>query len=247
MQVAILSDIHGNAFALGAVLSEVKSLGINTLVIAGDFVGYYYNPQTVLEMLKPFNVYACRGNHEDLLQNWCSGTYETRQLLKNKYGSGYKIADETLNIEQTNWLYSLPHPMNCAINAVNFCIAHGSPWDINVYIYENNIAKYIDDFKKVTNNCDVIILGHSHYQLVQKIDNTLIINPGSVGQPRSGKVKEIVAPITTSRAQWAILDTENLEVKFETTRYECLDLLQQIEQYDPANEYLKTILTRETE
>ncbi len=244
MKLGILSDIHGNDLALKVVLNRARSLNIDSLVIAGDFVGYYYNPETVLDILKPFTIYACRGNHEELLQSWTSGTEECRAKLQKKYGSGYALAEKKLNNEQIKWLYSLPHPMHCTIDGLRLCIAHGSPWDIDSYIYENSIDNYINIFKTLTPQFDVVIIGHSHYQLKRIIDGTLVVNPGSVGQPRSGVVRGIsIAPL--ARAQWAILETESMEVKFETLRYESVELLKQIEEYDPEHEYLKAVLTRE--
>ena len=42
MKIAILSDIHGNVFALKSVLNAVKKKNVDRLMIAGDFIGYYF-------------------------------------------------------------------------------------------------------------------------------------------------------------------------------------------------------------
>ena len=52
MKVALLSDIHGNVFALQSVLNAVKKKGIDTLIVTGDFVGYYFWPAEVFALLK---------------------------------------------------------------------------------------------------------------------------------------------------------------------------------------------------
>ena len=54
MKIAILSDIHGNVLALESVLNAVKKRGIDTLVIAGDFVGYYFWPVEVFNLLNDY-------------------------------------------------------------------------------------------------------------------------------------------------------------------------------------------------
>ena len=48
MKLALLSDIHGNQYALSKVVSEIKMKKIETLIVAGDTVGYYYGIKYVL-------------------------------------------------------------------------------------------------------------------------------------------------------------------------------------------------------
>ena len=67
MKIAILSDIHGNVFALDSVLNAVKKRGIDTLVIAGDFVGYYFWPKEMFSLLEGWDLVAIRGNHDQML------------------------------------------------------------------------------------------------------------------------------------------------------------------------------------
>jgi len=66
MKIAILSDIHGNVFALDSVLNAVKKKGIDTLVIAGDFVGYYFWPKEMFSLLEGWNFLAIQGNHDQM-------------------------------------------------------------------------------------------------------------------------------------------------------------------------------------
>ena len=67
MKLAILSDIHGNHIALQTVLAAIKHYEIDKLVVAGDFVGYYFWPRDVIELLESWDIIAIRGNHEEML------------------------------------------------------------------------------------------------------------------------------------------------------------------------------------
>ena len=67
MRIALLGDIHGNSFALAAVLEAARAAHVEKLLITGDFVGYYFWPREVLDMLDDWDVAAVRGNHEDML------------------------------------------------------------------------------------------------------------------------------------------------------------------------------------
>ena len=57
MKLALLSDIHGNQYALSKVINEIKMKNIETLIVAGDTVGYYYGIKDVLNLLSNFKVY----------------------------------------------------------------------------------------------------------------------------------------------------------------------------------------------
>lgn len=51
---------------------------------------------------------------------------------------------------------------------------------------------------------DFVILGHTHYQMYRKPDRTVLLNPGSLGQPRDGK-----------GYSYCVLDTETGKCRFQ--------------------------------
>ena len=66
MKIAILSDIHGNHFALKSVLKEASNYDVQKFLILGDIVGYYYSPDLVLKLLSNWDCHIIKGNHEDI-------------------------------------------------------------------------------------------------------------------------------------------------------------------------------------
>ena len=69
MLIGILSDIHSNYYALKSVLNKAKKIGIDKLIIAGDYFGYYYNPDLVFSLLQNWDWIGIKGNHEIILEN----------------------------------------------------------------------------------------------------------------------------------------------------------------------------------
>lgn len=69
MKIAVLSDIHSNAFALREVLKEVESRGLDEIWLLGDIFGYYPWAADTFELLQPFqnNARTILGNHDLLL------------------------------------------------------------------------------------------------------------------------------------------------------------------------------------
>ena len=69
MQYLILSDMHGNAEALQAVLRRVRRKRFDAVLVLGDLVGYGAGPNQVVEAMRdlPGSVYRIRGNHDKVV------------------------------------------------------------------------------------------------------------------------------------------------------------------------------------
>ena len=229
MKVGILADIHANASALRAVLQAVDRENIQRLYIAGDLIDYYYDVTEIFQLLSSYDVIFVRGNHEDMLKCYRRGTNDNHS---SKYGSGIRLACENLSEERLEWLENLPHPLYFKELDKKVLLSHGSPWNIDFYIYPD-ADQYVKD-KLFEYKEDLIITGHSHYPFVWRQKNKIAMNPGSVGQQRDRVIG----------ACWAIWDVKNHNVELKRERYDVTDVEQQVIQFDPDKPYLKNVLTR---
>jgi len=231
MKLGLLGDIHGNALALESVLNTATELGVEKLLITGDLVGYYFQPGKVMELLAPWNKFIVKGNHEDML----ASIIETPSLLaiiEKKYGSGLGLALEQLSEEQVSELTRLPETQTITENSCQIMLCHGSPWDTDQYIYPDSAEEL---FKKCTSfGVNIIIIGHTHYPMCREIGTTLIINPGSVGQPRNKQ----------PGASWAVLDTETQKVAFRNENYNIQSVVDEAIRIQPQLPYLAEVLVR---
>lgn len=231
MKIAVLSDIHGNSYALKQVLNRAADENVNELLILGDFVGYYYHPEKVLELLKPWKFSAVRGNHEDLLAGILDGSAD-RDIVRRKYGSGHNFAIEKLSVEQKNFLLTLPIQREVKVDGVSFLLLHGAPWDKDYYLYpdcEEQILKKCD-----VKGVDFVLAGHSHYAFSYRNEHSTFINAGSVGQSRN----------QSGLAQWTLINTKNKTFEMRSTHYDSAELLKEVEIADPENLYLKDVVMR---
>jgi putative phosphoesterase len=231
MEIAILSDIHGNCFALKSVLDAVKKKGIETLLITGDFVGYYFWPVEVFNLLEGYNFIAIRGNHDRMLEK-AKVDKACRVKICQKYGSGLNIALEQLSKERIEWLICLPDSLEYETPDGNILLCHGSPWDGDEYVYPDSNNESLSRYNGF--GVSWIIQGHTHYPMCKKVDNVVIINPGSVGQPRNKQ----------PGAQWAMLDTSFNEVEFFCEQYDIEHVVQESKTRHPEIPYLANILQR---
>jgi len=227
----LLGDIHGNALALRNVLLAAEKQQVEALLITGDLVGYYFEPLEMLKLLEPWSKYLVRGNHEDMLSVARSNpSFLTK--VNARYGLGLHAAIEQLSGLQLDELCALPHPTEIEIEKYKILLCHGSPWSTEEYIYpdaDTNLLKRCSD-----TGFDVIVHGHTHYPAKHVVGKTLLVNPGSVGQPRNRQ----------PGAHWAIFDAKTGEVQFRCEGYDPTQIMEECGQKNPELPYLAEMLIR---
>ena len=227
----MLGDIHGNALALRNVLQQAVKQQVETLLITGDIVGYYFDPLEVLKLLEPWPKHAVRGNHEDMLSVARSDPSFLHKV-NNRYGLGLHTAIEQLSGLMLDELCALPHPTEIKIEKYKILLCHGSPWSTEEYIYpdaDKNLLKRCSD-----TGFDVIVHGHTHYPAKHVVGKTLLVNPGSVGQPRNRQ----------PGAHWAIFDTKTGDLEFRCEPYNAAQLIKECVQKNPELPNLAEMLIR---
>ena len=207
MKIAIISDIHANQEALAAVLAAID--GVERILCCGDLVGYYDRPNEVCDMLRSRNVLCVRGNHD---------AYVTGALVPDaELEPIYRIdwTTSVLTAENRQWLANLPVEAEFAVNGVNIRLRHASPWDEETYVYPDKpelIARI--DLEKG----EILALGHTHHPLLAPAGKGLVVNPGSVGQPRD----------YNPAAAYAIVDCTNGDVSFHREKYPVAELQERL-------------------
>ncbi|MEO6980006.1 MAG: metallophosphoesterase family protein [Mucilaginibacter sp.] len=231
MKIGVISDIHGNAYALEQVLKDAKQSGVEKIFALGDFVGYYYSPEKVLDLLSEWPFEAIKGNHEVILQQLYENNLDAA-VIKEKYGSGHQQALKNLDEKTLQWLFSLPVQQSVSIENVSFQLNHGSPWSIDAYLYPDANRDVLD--KCNSDAHDFVLVGHSHYSFAYKCQNSMLINCGSVGQSRQkGGI-----------AYWVLIDTKNKSFQIKETPYDPSPLLNEVQLLDPDFKYATKILLR---
>mgnify|MGYP000480375042 CR=1 FL=1 len=231
MKIAVISDIHGNIDALVTVLEKAKNENVAHLLILGDLVGYYYHPDKIMDLLSHWSFDIIKGNHEKILENLIVDS-SLAETIRLKYGSGHQEAINKLTKEQLYFLTHLPETKKVEFDQISLLMCHGSPWSNDFYIYP-------DCKKEIINKCDVIdfdfvLVGHSHYPFAIRNKNSVLINPGSVGQSRQ----------TGGKASWCVINTDNSCFQFFSTDYNTKDLVKEVSEKDPEIEYLTKVLMR---
>jgi len=231
MKVAVLSDVHANIYALRSVLNDLDKEGVESILVAGDLIGYYYWPLEVVKALKEdARVHCIRGNHESILKETLINV-EAAERYRIKYGTGYDVCREQLSDSQINWLLCLPSEKHILLGNKTFYLSHGSLSCTDEYLYPDTPhEKLLENYSEA----DYTIFGHTHYPFTHGNDGQYLINPGSVGQPRD------IGGI----ASFVIIDTENNCILFKRKSFDIASVVSEVEKRDPSLNYLAMIMKR---
>jgi len=187
--VGLVSDIHGNLAALEAVLADMPK--VDAVVNAGDIVGYGPWPADCVARVRHEQCYSVMGNHDQSL------------FEEGIYDDGDRYAAEELDSQQLEWVRSLPDQRLLFDDRLR--VVHGHPNERFAYTYEPEFDESLLDGEQV------LVLGHTHRQGAARVDgDRLVVNPGSVGQPRD----------KDPRAAYAIADLDELTVSLERVPYD---------------------------
>ncbi len=217
MRVAVVSDIHSNLAALRAVLSDMPA--VDELWCLGDIVGYGPDPNECIATLLEKKHLAIAGNHD-----WAA----TGQVDVSDFNPDARRAAEWTASQLTDVNREILRRLPPELSIGDFTFAHGSPRDpIWEYILQPAQASVNLSFFS-TKYC---LVGHTHVpaiylgpagkspatgvrpqtdEVFSLGERRLIVNPGSVGQPRDGD----------PRASYLLLDLESKEGRFRRVEYD---------------------------
>ena len=181
MKILVISDLHANLAALEAVTRE----SYDRLICLGDLVGYGPVPNEVIRFVKEHSFVAIRGNHDNALalDVDCQCSPPNKALAEATLGYHRTV----LEGENLDWVRTLPTSAEFKLDGYRFAAFHAKPHD-HLYGYEitpdlpdDQLRGEIEGVK-----ADFILLGHTHLPMVRGIGSRVVVNPGSVGQPRDG-------------------------------------------------------------
>ena len=179
--IGLLADVHANIDALETVLATLAARGVEQIYCAGDLVGYNAAPNACCERLRHLN--CVQGNHD-----WAA-LLDPKDPDLSWFNASARSAihwtSRQLTPANRAFLAALPHRLRFQVAGRWVTIVHGTPRDpLHEYEYgdedpEARLVQLLDEAE-----ADILVMGHTHLPYVRTVGARLVINPGSVGQPR---------------------------------------------------------------
>ncbi|WP_018922309.1 metallophosphoesterase family protein [Salsuginibacillus kocurii] len=235
MKTAIISDIHGNARALKAILNDMEQQDVQQLYVIGDICFRGPEPKNALETVRALPAKVLQGN-ADL---WTVRGLQKEEVPEKALAIMNQEREwtaERLTEADMDYLAQLPAEFYDEIgNGLKMHTFHATPDSLFEPVKKDASADELRNKLTLERDADVYVYGHVHTPFVREVNGKTIVNTGSVGLPFDHD----------PRPSYAIIDTSTGKIE-ATIRRVSYNLDEVINQYDannyPNSEQMKTII-----
>lgn len=224
MKIVVISDIHANREAL----MTLPELG-DELWVLGDLVDYGPNPIEVVTLLRASADLVVRGNHDQAVGHEddprCTPRYRKMALETRDY------TVREMNGDLVQYLRRLPLHKRVERDGKKFFLCHAIPSDPLYGYCPEDSDRWQEEVARL--GVDYLLVGHTHTPFVRRVGATTVVNPGSLGQPKTGKPD----------ACYAVWHDDHFELKqFSYPYQETIEKLQQLPVSPDVKHDLETVL-----
>lgn len=218
MRIAVIADIHGNLYAMQALIHEIDSWKPDRVIVLGDVVNRGPRPKECLEIIleraEKDGWLLVRGNHEDYVIDLACSNGDVSPFY-NEVHQATKWTLEKLDFDVSS-LISMPPSQELNDPAGNLTIfTHASQRGNRDGIYPETTDDELRE--QIDGNASLFCVGHTHRPLIRKIDNTKVINVGSAGLPFDGDTHPSYGRVEWLDNQW-IAEISRFEYDIDAAR-----------------------------
>jgi predicted phosphodiesterase len=205
MRIAVISDIHGNLHALEAILEDVKSQGVDEIVIAGDTVNIHPQSRQCFELVMALGCPVLQGNHEEYVYSVGSNP-----ILEQLRFQGVRWTNQQFSTTQLETMRNLPR----VLFRPDLLITHSTVRSLSESIRANTST---DDLRAMFADTSeqFIVRGHNHKWFEKHWDNRQLWSLESAGLPLGGRLEAQYA-ILMKQKNWT-LEPQFVKYKYEAT------------------------------
>lgn len=221
MRIGILGDIHANAEALRAVVAALREDGVDVFVQVGDIVGYGPEPSVCIDIVRELGCVTCLGNHDAAVLDRLDTSY-----FNNFARAAIHWTRPRLRPQDYEFLRSLEY----VVRRPPFTVVHGTLHLPEQFGYVISPVEALDSLdEQDTLLCfvghshvpaiylrrddaprDIHVVPHSEAEISIRGFDRVLMNVGSVGQPRD----------EDPRAAYGLVDTEQGIASIKRVHYD---------------------------
>ncbi|MFB5191660.1 metallophosphoesterase family protein [Alicyclobacillus fastidiosus] len=236
MRVAFISDIHGNAVALRAVLDDIRSTGCDKVYVLGDICYRGPDPKACLEMVQDAAFDVLKGNADE----WVVTGIQPGQVPEDRFvmmSAERQFTVSELTTGDIEYLDRLPMTLCDRSDGIEWFAFHATPHDLFPVLEETADEQAVKREVFAAHDANVFLYGHIHLPYVRQIGERTLLNLGSVGLPFDG----------VPQASYAVVDFHRARVDINLRRvpYDVDAAVRRLQEVDYPNVPYLTRLLRE--
>lgn len=182
MRIAVISDIHGNHFALEHVLADIQKQNIDQIVCLGDAIQGGPQPKETVENLRELNFPIVMGNADAWLLTGVETGEEIPPEQLKKLEAVRQWSLTNLNEDDRAFITTFQPTITIVLESdVELLCFHGSPTSFDDVIMPDAPREIFDKYLGAYTD-KILCGGHTHAQQVRRHGKYFFFNPGSVGR-----------------------------------------------------------------
>jgi len=235
MKIAFISDIHGNAVALEAVLADLREKNVDEVFVLGDICFRGPEPRRSLEIVQALNTDVIKGNADE----WIVRGIDEGEVPQEAFPIMNKERNwsaEKLTSDQINYLRYLPTELNLEFGDIKIHAFHATPNSLFDSVQPFATDEILEE-KLFIKEADIYIYAHIHKPYIRFLNGKCVINTGSVGLPFDG----------TAQSSYVLIDliADQVEVSIVRVTYDVDQVVQQFKQSNyPNKDFMTDILEK---
>lgn len=182
-RIAVFGGVYSNPRALGALLTDAAERACDRLVCLGDLGGFGADPNAVWQPLLDAGVECIAGNYDIAIASGaedCGCGYADPR--DNHYAQVmYDYTRARTAPDFAAWMATLPEEWREVVEGVDLHMVHGSPIAVNDFFWESLSAEEAAA-RVEASGADALVCTHTGIPWIRTIDETLVVNCGTVGR-----------------------------------------------------------------
>lgn len=233
MKLAFISDIHGNAIALEAVLEDIKKREADEIYVLGDLCYRGPDPKRALDGVRALNTKVIKGNADEwVVRGVRAGEVPDSALELMNAEREWTVS--RLDRHDIDYLCSLPTELSLKTEGVSISAFHATPDSLFDIVAPGTADEVLQDKLMSAAEADVYVYAHIHKPYVRVIEGKILINTGSVGLPFDGLRKasyamvEVTEGAIRSSIERVSFDIEAVIREYEYVQYPGAEMMARI-------------------
>ena len=238
--VALFGGIYSNHLALAAAMEDARRRGADAVYCLGDLGAFGPHPNKVFPLLREHNVHCVRGNYDDSIGNDLAdcqcGYTDPRDNHFAQISYDYTLANTSP--QNRAWLKKLPGEIRFELGAANVLLCHGSPRQMNEFLWESTTSTQFLEHLADEHRADVICTTHTGIKWQRDLSRgRKFVNVGVLGRPENdGKTNVWYTLLTVGR-------NREINAEFVPVHYDHQRLAQEMRGESLPEEFIATILS----
>ncbi|MBU9712754.1 metallophosphoesterase family protein [Evansella tamaricis] len=234
MKIAFISDIHGNAVALDAVLEDIQTKNVDKIIVLGDLCFRGPEPKRALQLIQNLKTDVLKGNADEwVVRGIKQGEVPNQalQLMQTERDWTYG----QLTHEDVTYLKELPteHTVPLTEKLTIHCF-HATPTSLFDVVPPTADNETLQEKLMSKDTATIFVYGHIHLPYIRFFNGKAVANLGSVGVPFDGLAQASYLIVEGSGAKYTMgiqrvpYDVDKVVRQYETANYPNLKMTEVI-------------------